>query len=111
MRAQNRKAKLAYVLPVALFQGGAGYAARQRSDIVCHQFKNMTILVTLFVAIQLVLGFCALLIVVRPSETTRSNRTIVSYSADDPQTKLTHQPPVIAGRASGLYLSKQCGWQ
>ena len=110
MPARKRNATLPHILSVALFQGGPGYAARQRSDIVCHQFEIMTILVTLFVAIQLILGFYALFFIVHPVETTRRNKTIFS-PREDPEIKPTREAPVIAVRSSGLYLSQQCGWQ
>ena len=70
----------------------------------------MTVLVTLFVAIQLMFGFCALFFIVHPVETTRRNKTIFSPTKD-PETKPTRESPVIAIRSSGLYLSQQCGWQ
>lgn len=71
----------------------------------------MTILITLFVATQLTLGFCALILAMRQNLTGLRTGTDFHPEIKTPETALQILTPSLAQRSSGLYLSEQCGWR
>jgi hypothetical protein len=71
----------------------------------------MTTFITLFVAIQLLLGFCALLLAIHQAKPGYENEIGFHLLKKNRETKPERMTPAIAVRSSGLYLSEQCGWR